>query len=158
MTDSEGVRGGVTNPNEQGVYDCIFVSKAKKNEDLICLPIYKWTDNDVWTFIRERGMEYNPLYDQGFLRVGCIGCPLAGNQVWELEKYPKYKANYIRAFQKMMDKRFAEGKTKNTSKYWDWKDGESVYKWWVKDLSFEGQTSIFDFADEDWLRENGGAE
>ena len=141
--------GGVQNPNEVGVYDCNFISKAKKNDDLICNPIYKWTDRDVWDFIHERGMKYNPLYDKGFLRVGCIGCPLASNQVHELEMYPKYKQNYINAFQRMVDKRKAEGKVQ-TSKYGQiWKDGLSTYRWWINDDTIEGQMDIFDFIDKE---------
>ena len=133
------------NANEQGVYDCMFISKAKKNDDLICNPIYKWLDNEIWEFIRDREIKYNPLYDKGFYRVGCIGCPLAGNQVTELEMYPKYKNLYILAFQKMVDKRKEKGKVQ-TSKYSQiWKDGESVYKWWIQDYSDENQMSIFDY-------------
>ena len=133
------------NANEQGVYDCMFISKAKKNDDLICNPIYKWLDNEIWEFIRDREMKYNPLYDKGFYRVGCIGCPLAGNQVTELEMYPKYKNLYILAFQKMVDKRKEKGKVQ-TSKYSQiWKDGESVYKWWIQDYSDENQMNIFDY-------------
>jgi phosphoadenosine phosphosulfate reductase len=93
-------------------------------------------------------MKYNPLYDKGFVRVGCIGCPLASNQVHELEMYPKYKQNYINAFQRMVDKRKAMGK-KQTSKYGNiWSDGESTYRWWVGDDTIEGQTTIFDFLEE----------
>lgn len=137
--------GGVTNPNEEGVYDCMFISKAKKNDNLICNPIYKWTDSEVWQFIEDRKMPHNPLYDKGFHRVGCIGCPLASDQVKELEMYPKFKANYIRAFQRMVEARKRDGKVQ-TSKYGNiWKDGESVYRWWVNDTSIEGQMSIFDF-------------
>lgn len=135
--------------NEVGVYDCVFITKAKQNEDLICNPIYKWTDSDVWQFIEDREMKYNPLYDKGFYRVGCIGCPLAGNQVHELEMYPKYKQNYINAFQRMVDKRIADGKTQ-TSKYGNiWYDGESTYKWWIQDYSIEGQMDIFEYIEKE---------
>jgi phosphoadenosine phosphosulfate reductase len=142
---------GIDNPNEVGVYDCTFIGKAKKNDDLICNPIYKWSDSEVWEYIHSRHLKYNPLYDRGFTRVGCIGCPLAGNQVQELEMYPKYKENYIRAFQKMMDKRIAEGKDNASIKDGSrpWTDGLSVYKWWVGDTSIDGQMDIFDFIDKD---------
>ena len=93
-------------------------------------------------------MPHNPLYDKGFWRVGCIGCPLASNQVQALELYPKIKQNYINAFQRMVDARNRDGK-KQTSKYGNiWKDGESVYKWWIQDDSIEGQTTIFDFLED----------
>ena len=141
---SEGI-----NANEIGVYDCQFITKAKQNEDLICSPIYKWTDSEVWQFIRGRGIPYNPLYDQGFLRVGCIGCPMAGNQVQELEKYPKFKQNYINAFERMLKRRREAGKDDITGKTGlnCWKDGETVYRWWIRDESIPGQKNIFDYVE-----------
>lgn len=143
--------GGVENPNEVGVYDCMFIAKAKNNDDLICNPIYKWTDSEVWQFIHERGMKYNPLYDKGFTRVGCIGCPLSTKQVHELEMYPKYKEQFIRTFDKMIEKRRQNGKDDVSNKYGlhKWTDGEAVYKWWINDTSIEGQMNIFDFIEKD---------
>ena len=138
---------GIENSNEESPWECTYITRAKRNEDLICNPIYKWTDSEVWEFIHERGMKYNPLYDQGWKRVGCIGCPLATNQVWELEKYPKYKQNYINAFDRMLQRRREAGKDDVTGKegIHKWTDGKAVYKWWINDTSIEGQMSIYDF-------------
>ena len=118
---------------------------------MICNPIYKWTDSEVWEFIHDRGMKYNPLYDKGFMRVGCIGCPLAGNQVTELEMYPKYKQNYINAFNRMLKRRKENGKDDITGKegLHRWADGETVYRWWIRDDSIDGQMSLFDFIDKE---------
>lgn len=138
--------GGVENPNEVGVYDCMFIAKAKNNDDLLCNPIYKWTDSEVWQFIEDRGMKHNPLYDKGFHRVGCIGCPMASNQRQVLEAYPKYKDLYILAFTKMLEKRKAEGKDDSQGK---WTSGENIFKWWINDTSIEGQMNIFDFIEKD---------
>ena len=135
--------------NEVGVWDCTFIEKAKKNDDLICNPIYKWTDTDIWKYIDERKMPHNPLYDKGFARVGCIGCPMASNQAQELALYPKFKQNYINAFQRMVDARKRDGKVQ-TSKYGNiWRDGESVYRWWVQDKTIPGQMEIEDFLDKE---------
>lgn len=143
--------GGVTNPNESGIWDCVFVAKAKSKDELIINPIYEWTDSDVWMFIRDRKMKHNPLYDMGFSRVGCVGCPLSGNQVNELERYPKYKQNYIKAFDRMLKRRKENGKDDITGKegLHKWVDGEAVYKWWINDTSIPGQTDIFDFLDKE---------
>ena len=106
-------------------------------------PIYKWRDIEVWDFIRDRGMKYNPLYDKGWSRVGCVGCPMATNQLWEFEKYPKYKQMYIKAFERMVAKRKADGKINKTES--KWVNGESVFKWWTKDYGeIDGQMSLFD--------------
>lgn len=48
--------------------------KAKR----ICNPIVDWKDSDVWDYIEAEKIEINPLYECGYSRVGCIGCPMAG--------------------------------------------------------------------------------
>jgi phosphoadenosine phosphosulfate reductase len=48
-------------------------------------PIIDWTENDVWEFIKFKNIPYNPLYDMGYKRVGCIGCPLSYNNKNELK-------------------------------------------------------------------------
>jgi len=40
-------------------------------------PIRDWRAIEVWLYIHWRGLEYNPLYDEGFERVGCWLCPAA---------------------------------------------------------------------------------
>lgn len=143
---------GVLNPNEVGVYDCILITRAKQNKELVCNPIYEWTERDVWDFIHDRELKYNPLYDKGFRRVGCIGCPLAGKeQIRELEMYPKYKRNFILAFERMLEKRREAGKDDVTDKTGNhkWTDGEAVYRWWIGDDTIEGQMDIFDFIDKE---------
>lgn len=136
----ENTEGGVQN---ESPWDCLIIANAKKNKDLICNPVYKWTDTDVWDFIRGRSMKYNPLYEQGWKRVGCIGCPMATNQLWELDQYPKYKQLYIKAFDRMIERRAEKGKINKNEDVW--KNGESVFRWWTKDYGeIEGQMSLFD--------------
>lgn len=139
-------RGG----QDVSALDCKFIEEAKKNNDLICSPIYEWTDIDVWDFIRGRNMDYNPLYDKGFTRVGCIGCPLSTEQVKELEMYPKYKENYIKAFDRMLEKRRSVGKDDITGKVGlhRWTDGETVYRWWINDQTVPGQINIEEYLND----------
>ena len=91
-------------------------------------PIIDWTDEDVWRFILSYKLPYCGLYNEGFSRIGCIGCPLASVKIREKEfiRYPKYKRAYIMAFDRMVDARTAAGKTKG-----NWPDGESVFNWWM---------------------------
>jgi len=37
-------------------------------------PIATWTDQDVWGYIEEHDVPYNPLIDQGYLSIGCMPC------------------------------------------------------------------------------------
>lgn len=38
-------------------------------------PIQDWTALEVWLYIFENGLDYNPLYDEGLDRIGCWLCP-----------------------------------------------------------------------------------
>ena len=93
-------------------------------------PIIDWTDDDVWEFLHYYGCESNPLYQCNQRRIGCIGCPMknAKNQKIDFELYPKYKLNYIRAFDRML---------KNMNKHTTWKTGQDVFDWWVGDLKIK---------------------
>lgn len=94
-------------------------------------PIVEWTDSDVWDFLRYYGVEVNPLYEKGCKRIGCIGCPLAGGKQMkrEFERYPKYRANYVKAFDRMIEHQKRRGKFKDGS----WQTGEDVMRWWCGD-------------------------
>lgn len=43
-------------------------------------PVLDWTDDEVWQFIHTHIRTYCSLYDEGFTRIGCIGCPLASTK------------------------------------------------------------------------------
>lgn len=85
--------------NRKMVESCYRTQKTMVN------PIVDWTDDDVWEFLNSNHIPHCSLYDEGFTRLGCIGCPLAGakNMERDFERWPKYKENYIRAFQRMID-------------------------------------------------------
>ncbi len=39
----------------------------------IC-PIFDWSGDDVWDYIRVHGVPYNRLHDKGFKSIGCAPC------------------------------------------------------------------------------------
>lgn len=68
-------------------------------------PIVDWTDEDVWEFLNEVVfVKHCSLYDEGFTRLGCIGCPLQGREgmLRDFERWPGYKRLYIHAFDQMI--------------------------------------------------------
>lgn len=132
-------KGGVVlnddnDENRRTVEHCYRTRKTLLN------PIVDWTDEDVWEFIQTYNIPYCELYDKGYTRLGCIGCPMNTAAAAELERYPKYKRQYIRAFDKML-KEF-ENPPEN------WTDGEAVMDWWLgkkpKSKELEGQINIFE--------------
>jgi phosphoadenylyl-sulfate reductase (thioredoxin) len=40
-------------------------------------PLARWTRDEVWDFIREHGVPYNPLHDRGYPSIGCEPCTTA---------------------------------------------------------------------------------
>lgn len=105
-------------------------------------PIIDWTDRDIWNFIRSEHLNVNVLYQCGYDRVGCIGCPMAGRHKRQKEfaDFPKYKDAYIRAFEKMLEIRKQKGRP--TLK---WKSGKEVFDWWMENDTIPGQMSFEDF-------------
>ena len=41
-------------------------------------PLADWSDDDCWAYIRERGLPYNPLHDQGYASIGDTHSTLPG--------------------------------------------------------------------------------
>lgn len=108
------------NPTPEMFYHC------KQYYRKVLNPIIDWTTDEVWEFIKEYKVRYCCLYDEGYERLGCIGCPMATTRqrLWAFKRYPKYKENYIRAFNRMLEL--------HPSKR-NWKTGEQVFEWWISE-------------------------
>lgn len=119
---------------------CFRTSKTLLN------PIIDWEDDDVWEYLNNVvRVEHCELYDQGYTRLGCIGCPMAHNREAELDRYPKYKAAYLRAFGRMIEERRRRGKIKNFA------SPEAVMDWYLekipKSTAMDGQMTIEELMD-----------
>ena len=140
VTPQGGVKLSLDNEMARDQAD--FLQHCYRDRSVTVNPIVDWTDRDVWDFLHHYGCDGNPLYQCGEDRIGCIGCPLSGNRQQERDfrKYPKYRAAYVRAFQRMLEARKAEGKVDRCN----WTDGESVMRWWLGDDTDPNQLSFFD--------------
>ena len=99
--------------NRRMVEQCYRTQKTMVN------PIVDWEDEDVWDFLNSYGIPHCSLYDEGFKRLGCIGCPLSGrkNMERDFERWPKYKELYIKAFQRMIDNHPGQIKILDPNRY-----------------------------------------
>lgn len=86
-------------------------------------PIRNWRAIEVWLYIFYRKLEYNPLYDLGFERVGCWLCPaeLSAEYYRFKELHPGLFSrwnDYLvdRAGEQGLDKRFID------HGFWRWKE------------------------------------
>lgn len=112
-------------------------------------PIIDWTDDEVWEFIKEYDVPYCKLYDEGFKRVGCIGCPMNTHAAEEFERWTKYREQYVRSFDKMIAERERRGMNKPSSYF---TSGQAVMDWWLNggangNGELDGQIGIGDSDD-----------
>lgn len=91
-------------------------------------PIIDWLDEDVWEFIREYKIPYCKLYDEGYERLGCIGCPMGNkkHRLAEFARHPEYRDNYLRAFKRMIQRNKEKGNDKFVND-----TPEGVMHWWL---------------------------
>lgn len=114
----------LNNDNDEArrvIENCVMKSKHIIN------PIVNWTDEDVWEFIHGHKIPYCKLYDEGFKRLGCIGCPMASvpGRLHEFQRWPKYYQAYLRAFDRMLQARRESGKET------PWTTAQDVMDWWI---------------------------
>lgn len=119
-----GVRWAESNSrSKRKLVETCFKDKSKT----YLHPIIDWSENDVWSYIKFKDMDYCSLYDQGYRRLGCVMCPYQGTRgmLKDAERFPKYYQAYIRAFERMLVERKRKGlETK-------WKTGQEVMDWWI---------------------------
>ena len=41
-------------------------------------PLADWTEDDVWRYVMEHELPYNPLHDRGYQSIGCAPCTVPG--------------------------------------------------------------------------------
>lgn len=121
LTDKGGIILNNDNEETREVFEtCIKMRKTTLN------PIIDWQDDDVWEFIREYNVPYCGLYDEGWKRLGCIGCPMSGPKGMkrDFERWPVYKQNYLKTFDRLI-------KRGDPERIRNWKTDEDIFKWWV---------------------------
>ena len=127
------------------------IEQCYKRHKTAVNPIIDWTDAEVWEFIRSNGIPYCSLYDEGFHRLGCIGCPMATTKGREQEflRWPKYKAAYLRAFEKMLQVRAEKNRPFRVGGM-EHRDATAtdVFNWWMEYDVLPGQMTFDDFIEE----------
>ncbi len=73
---SPGTRSHVAHVEQDTVFGSEESPLVKFN------PLANWTSAQVWEYIRERNVPYNPLHKQGYISIGCEPCtrPVLPNQ------------------------------------------------------------------------------
>ena len=85
----------ITNADQEQTLGCI-----SGKESLLISPIIHWMEEDVWEFLNKvMEVPHCSLYDEGWRRLGCIGCPMSSVKQKQIEnaRYPHVKRNWIKA-------------------------------------------------------------
>lgn len=117
-----------------------LVEHCIKKGKMIVNPIIDWTDNDIWNFIRSENINTNIMYEMGYKRVGCVGCPMATYKqiTKEFRDFPAYKKAYLKAFDRMLKNRTPRSTEEG------WKTAEEVFEWWIRSGVMQGQITMFE--------------
>ena len=92
-------------------------------------PIKEWTALEVWFYIMLETLPYNPLYDQGYSRVGCWLCPAS-----KMAHFLILKRNHKELWHQLLDflekYRAEQDLPKEWLRYglWRWRDIPSKFK------------------------------
>lgn len=102
---------------------------------VVC-PVVYWADEQVWQFIRGAGIPYCELYDEGWKRLGCVGCPLnPESQKREFERWPKYRDRWhwavIENWKRWRD--IPNTKTGEPRMHARFATGETFWEWWLNE-------------------------
>jgi phosphoadenosine phosphosulfate reductase len=85
-------------------------------------PIKDWRAADVWGYIWLRGLDYNPLYEQDFERIGCYLCASCLESEWKRtsELHPKLHGDW-QAYLDKWSRRVGVGPDFVRYGLWRWK-------------------------------------
>jgi phosphoadenosine phosphosulfate reductase len=120
----------------------VEIDKSKKHKNIIS-PIIEWASDEIWEYIHANKLPYPSLYDEGFYRIGCIGCPQGEKKRYrDFERWPKFKKAYYNTFKKLVKLRKEKGMP-NPDHY---KDVDTLWAWWMGELpkDSKNQTNIFE--------------
>lgn len=108
-------------------FECEIIKNAKANNNVVSLPIYKLTNTDIWDYVNENNLTVNPLYNKGYLRVGCVGCPMAGkHRNKELADFPQYRENLLKLCDRIVEA------NKQRGGFRKFETGKDFFDWWLE--------------------------
>ena len=110
----------------------------KKGEGWTLNPILYWSDKNIWEYTRNNNVPYCLLYDEGFDRLGCIGCPMSNHRKKEFLRWPRYETAWKRAIKKFYER--IKGLPRNDGKpryYERFNSWQELWQWWMEEMPKE---------------------
>jgi phosphoadenosine phosphosulfate reductase len=109
-----------------------FKIQYNDKTSFVVSPILNWLDFEVWQFIKGNNLPYCELYDQGFKRIGCVGCPMSSRKSIELDRWPHIDRLWRNLFHYVWNNRSGslqrDGRIWFGDKYFN--SADNMYEWW----------------------------
>lgn len=83
-------------------------------------PVIDWTEAEIWEYIKLRKLPYCSLYDQGFSRCGCMGCPMKSESLREVDflRWPWFREKMITRLRRINEQFSVKDKVKHFQSLW----------------------------------------
>lgn len=113
----------------------ISTMQRRDSSKMMLAPILEWPSDLLWKYIHDRKLPYCSLYNNGWQRIGCVGCPMisGSRRMKQFEEYPRIWKRWRSAsdyvFAKICEKRelgVYKGKFRS-----EWSDADSYWNWWL---------------------------
>lgn len=100
-------------------------------DKIMVYPILRWSEQNVWDFIRHQGLPINPCYEYRS-RVGCVFCPFAKSKeiISYCETHPKLKRAFLNAIEKYLHSKDGVSKYASAEDLFEWWLSKDTYKVW----------------------------
>lgn len=116
------------NTENRRIFETCYTQSEKRLN-----PLAYWPDTYIWDYTKEAGLEQCSLYQEGFHRLGCIGCPMAGEaqRKQEFDRWPKFREQWIRTFDQVIQLREEQGLIN------EHENGQAWFDWWMGEKAQE---------------------
>ena len=106
-----------------------MIEPCNKKRKHFLHPIMDWKNEEVWKYIHERDLRYCSIYDEGWRRIGCVGCPNDRQVERSQARWPRVWAAWKRAARRWWDSRETHNPGQSFEDFWQtWCDRDGSWK------------------------------